>query len=101
DLARDQEEPAVRPREDGVVDQFRDRGGKGEKSKAKPTGQTETRGGRLEVLRDRGQGLVHAEVHVPRHAREDQEDDGEFDPDRVSRSEERRVGKEWRCRWAA
>src|SRR5207249_6060030 len=84
DLAGDEKEPTVRPREDGVVDELRDRRRECEVPESEPAPQAEARGGRLEVRRDRGQGFVHAERHVPRHAREDQEHDRELDSDRMA-----------------
>src|SRR5206468_3596378 len=80
-LARDEEEPAVTPREDRVVDQLGDRRRQRQESEPEHAPKAETRRRGLEVDGNRRQGLVDPECHVPGHAREDQESDRELDSD--------------------
>src|SRR3989475_5808171 len=96
-LARDEEEPAVAPRQNRVVHEFRDRGWKGKETKSEHSAEAEARRRGLEGHGDGRQRFVDPERHVPSHARENQEHDREPDPNRAAlepRDEEQEGGRE-------
>src|SRR5712691_4041437 len=96
-LAGDEEEPAVAPRQNRVVHEFRDRRGKREETKSEHSAEAEARRRGLEVHGDGRQRFVDPERHVPSHARENQEHDREFDPSWAAlerRDEEHERGRE-------